>query len=790
MGVLKTYPCEASQAAFLLGGIGTGTISIGSRGNLQDFEIFNNPAKYNNIYHTFFSVYAKPEGGKSVSKLLESKLRPPFRQSKGISSGMQGGLPRFESASLCGEYPFAFVDFCDNSMPIKVRMEAFTPFIPLNADDSGIPVAILRYRAKNSADVPVDVTVAGSLANVTGFAGFDNFRNMKTEGQPVNIEREEGDLRGIFFTNNALQPHQFHYGSLAISTRDENVTVKSKWHTSGWFDGLTDFWEDFSSDGRIQNTPGYRNIEGKGTSVGSLGIFAKLAPGEERSFEFFLSWYFPNRKKCWEDDPAKPCAFIEKNYYATLFSDAWDVAAYTARNLARLEGATRDFHRAFFGSTLPQEVLEAVSCNITQIRSNTCFRIGDGTFLGWEGCHSTSGSCSGTCTHVWNYAQTVAFLFPELERSARKIELNVETDEDGRMAFRTKQVYGMPKWDFIPAADGQMGVIVRLYREWKLSGDTAFLRSVWDKAAKALEFAFTHWDTDGDYLLDGKQHNTYDIEFYGPNPLTGALFLAALKAGSEMALAVNDSARAEKFTHALSISAHRMDEKMWNGEYYIQLLEDVDYHRYQFGRGCLTDQLLGQFMAHVTGLGYLLPEEHVKQAVHSIYRYNFREDFSDFAHAQRTYALNDERGLLMCSWPHGGRPRLPFVYSDEVWAGCEYQVAAHLIYEGFIEEGLELVKAVRERYDGYKRNPWNEVECGNHYARSMASFGVLTALSGFSFDMCQKMVDFAPRMNDDDFSCFFSSGLCWGIYAQKRNAAGELKRKIEILYGDTSVQLA
>ena len=192
MSVLKTYPCEASQAAFLPGGIGTGTISIGSRGNLQDFEIFNNPAKNNNLHHTFFSIYVKPEGGQSSAKLLESKLQPPFPQSKGISSGMQGGLPRFASASLCGEYPFAWVDLTDDGLPVHVRLEAFTPFIPLNADDSGIPVAIFRYKVKNTANVPVDVTVAGSLANVTGFIGFDKFQNMKMDGQAENVERDTG----------------------------------------------------------------------------------------------------------------------------------------------------------------------------------------------------------------------------------------------------------------------------------------------------------------------------------------------------------------------------------------------------------------------------------------------------------------------------------------------------------------------------------------------------------------------------------------------------------------------
>jgi non-lysosomal glucosylceramidase len=789
MDTLKAYPCEATEAAFLLGGIGTGNISVGSRGNLQDFEIFNSPAKHNDLHNTFFALWAKPLGGVAVSRILESELRPPYSQSKGYSSGLEGGLPRFTSASLRGEYPFCQVEYRDNSLPVQVSLEAFTPFIPLNADDSGIPVAVLRYKVINTGKEPVDVTIAGSLANVSGFAGFDLFTNMHTEGVPVNEQRDEGDIRGIFFTNMTLQPHLLNYGNLALITCDQSVTVKSEWHTTGWFDGLQDFWEDFSQDGRIQNTPGYHGITGKGTAVGSLGICHTLMPGEGKDFEFFLSWYFPNRPRGWPEHMDKPDGLIEKNHYATRFRDAWDAGAYTARNLARLESTSQDFHRALFSSTLPPEVLEAVSCNITQLRSNTCFRIEDGTFLGWEGCHDTAGSCFGTCTHVWNYAQTVAFLFPELERSARTVELNLETDNQGFMAYRTNRVFGRPKFE-VAAADGQMGVIIRTYREWKLSGDNAFLRSVWEKVALALEFAFSYWDTDGDLILDGEQHNTYDIELFGPNPLTGVLFCAALKAGTEMAAAMGDPVRALKFGNAFSISSPRLDTMLWNGEYYIQPLNDIDYRRYQFGTGCLSDQLLGQFMAHVAGLGYVMPEAHVKLALQAIFKYNFRQGMRGSAHAQRTYALNDERGLLMCSWPDGGRPKLPFVYSDEVWAGVEYQVAAHLIYEGLVTEGLELVRAVRERYDGYRRNPWNEVECGSHYARSMSSWALITALGGFTFDMTDaKTVGFNPKINVDNFSTFFSTGLCWGIYTQKKNINSEIERKIDILYGDKSVRL-
>jgi uncharacterized protein (DUF608 family) len=210
-----------------------------------------------------------------------------------------------------------------------------------------------------------------------------------------------------------------------------------------------------------------------------------------------------------------------------------------------------------------------------------------------------------------------------------------------------------------------------------------------------------------------------------------------------------------------------MDALLWNGEYYIQKITDVNSYRYQYGTGCLSDQLFGQCLAHVAGLGYVLPREHVRSALKSIVRNNFRRDLRGSSNAQRTYVLDGEGGLLLCTWPRGGRPRLPFVYCDEVWTGIEYQVATHLIYEGMVEEGLQIVKAIRDRYDGVKRNPWNEVECGHHYVRSLASWGLLPALSGYRFDMTRRRISFSPVVNEEDFSCFFSTGRAWGSYHQR-----------------------
>jgi uncharacterized protein (DUF608 family) len=334
-----------------------------------------------------------------------------------------------------------------------------------------------------------------------------------------------------------------------------------------------------------------------------------------------------------------------------------------------------------------------------------------------------------------------------------------------------------------PAVDGQLGTIVRLCRDWLLSGDTEFLRSLWPAAVRALDFAFTKWDSDGDGLLDSEQHNTYDIEFHGPNSLANSMFAAALKAGSVMAAAMGDTERARRWAEAGRTCARLMDERLWNGEYYEQRLADVDEYKYQYGTGCLSDQVFGQFLAHVAGLGHVISAGHARQAVASIYRYNFLGPMRDHECAQRTYALNDEKGLVLCTWPRGGRPLLPMVYSDEVWTGIEYQVASHLVMEGLVEEGLAVVKAVRDRHDGHRRNPWDEVECGRHYVRSMASWGLVIAMSGFRCDMAQGRIGFRPAV-DGDFRTFFSTGKCWGVYERVRDPkTGKTAERIDVKHG-------
>lgn len=786
---MKKLDQTANVAKFLLGGIGTGSISVGARGNLTDFEVFNRPSKGFSSPYTFFSIRTQDAQGNVQCRALEAQLQPPFDHSHGFVAWEAGGLPRFAQSRMWGEYPFVWVQLEDAAMPVQATLEAFTPFVPLNAADSSYPAAVLRYRVRNVTDQPVSVSVAGSFANLCGFDQCDIWGKPLFKGKPTNRYFDNGKIRGIHFTNPEIAADAQDAMEMAFTTADSDVFYKENWNEGAWWDGIQDFWNDLTHDGRLDND---HVITAKGNTmhvspirVGSLGMQKQIPAQGEETFEFVLSWYRPNRVRSWDQlqDAAKTGRELIRNHYTTLFSGAVDAASKLYGRLEELEGRSRDFTRAMFGGTLPEAVSDAVAANITVIRSNTCFRVEDGTFFAFEGCFDIAGCCDGNCTHVWNYAQTLAFLFPELEQSMRRTEFLTETLPNGEMSFRARRYLGDEAFLMPPAADGQLGCVIRLYREWMLSGDEGFLRQLWPIAKKSLDFAFEYWDSDGDGVLDNEQHNTYDIEFVGPNAMINAIFAAALKAGERICNHLGDQGEAQRYAKAAKTVAEYVDANLFGAQYYVQKDARMHEYKYQVGDGCLSDQLLGQQLAHVNALGYVLDPVHVKQAIKAIYDYNFKQDFHGFSNMQRTYALNDEKGLVLCTWPHGGRPEIPFVYSDEVWTGVEYQVASHLIYEGFVDEGLQLVQAVRDRHDGVRRSPWNEVECGHHYARSLSSYGVLLALSGFVCDLPGKTLTFKPVLQQRQFRCFFSCGAAWGIYTQTTDESGAITGRVNVLYG-------
>lgn len=831
IGEQRTFEGEAtSEIAFPLGGIGTGTISLGGRGNLRDFEVMNQAAKGTVWPFTFFALWAKEEKGKPVAKVLEGRVPPPYRSGFGEPQAQLLGLPRFRGVSFKGEYPAANLKLSDPDIMVNVSLVAWNPFIPLNIKDSAIPVAIFEWTFSNPNDKPVSISLAASISNP--LIARDENGNPTSAGS-LNAFKSTGNLRGIFLTHPKANPASPEYGTVAISTTWNDLDIQTHWYRGGWWDKCHIFWDDFSTDGRITEvmdsdpTPSVADVS-------SLVLRAEIPPGGSVTMPIFLTWLFPMMANPWPPEGLQnPKPF--KTYPGAQFDDAWGVAEYVAKNFERLKGETELWRRAIFNSTLPAHVLDAITSQASIMRSCTCFLLEDGSFYGWEGCRDKGGCCPGNCTHVWNYEQAVAFLFPQLERTMRQTEFLYNTRKTGHMGFRTKLPRGSEIWNFKPCADGQMGTIIQVYRDWQLSGDDEFLREIWPKVKLALEYAWTMtrekmapparegdrshdslWDPNKDGVMEGEQHNTYDIEFFGPNTMCTAMYLGALRACEEIARYLGETEKAEEYRAIYESGRSKVESELWNGEYYIQkvmLIDGVEVPdnlktpkisepscpckqspggpaaalgngdimpKYQYGEGCLSDQLLGQWAAHVAGLGYLLDPYQVRTALKSIFDNNFLSSVGNFPNVQRVYALNDEAGLLLCTWPHGNRPALPFVYSDEVWTGIEYQVAAHLIYEGWIEEGLAIVKATRDRYAGYNRNPWNEVECGHHYARAMSSWSVKLALDGFTYSLVEKRLGFAPKLNPENYSTVWNTGTGWGIYSQD---LGNGVFTFEVLYG-------
>ena len=797
----RTYTGGSLQEiAFPLGGIGTGTVSLGGRGQLRDWEIFNRPAKGKNLPCTFFALWCRPEGSEPVARILERRLLPPFAADRGLSPWAVSGLPRLEEAVFRGTYPIAEIGFTDGVLPLEVGLEAFTPFAPFDDRTSGMPVAVFLWRLRNPTSRPVEATLVFSQLNPIGYDGVEALRRGRRHpmfGGNLNRWSSEEALRGIQMSRPGFDGNHPGAGTLAIATTWPEVTFCEHWERSGWFDDIQNFWDDLRADGRLpDHAEGTPSPFGE-TDVGSLGALAHLEPGATAEIPFVLAWHLPNLVNYWGPFEALPGQSVVgqrmRNWYACQWPDAWAVAGEVCARLPELTAETRAFRDTLFASTLPEPVIDAVSSQMSIIRTTTCLRTEDGRFHAFEGCDDNAGCCPMNCTHVWNYEQALAFLFPQLERTVRLTDYEYNTLPDGEQKFRT--MLPLEKgvlWNYVAAADGQMGTLLKLYREWLISSDDGELRRLWPEAKKTLAFAWRHWDPDRDGVMEGEQHNTYDIEFWGPNTMCGALYLGALRAAEEIARYLEDP-DADEYARIYASGRERLDRELWNGEYYRQIVrtpgpgeslkhlyparhpsairEGEREPRYQYGPGCLADQLLGQWFAHVVGLGYLLPREHVREAARSIYRYNFRRSVEAHESCQRAYAVNEETALLQCTWPRGGRPRYPFPYADECWTGSEYAVAGLLLYEGCIEEGIAIVQGVRSRHDGIRRNPWNEFECGNHYARALSSWALMLALSGYAYNGPRSHLRFAPKVAQDDFRCLFTAGMAWGSVAIRGSQA-------------------
>jgi len=572
-----TYPRtfrgrELRMISFPLGGVATGSLGLGGRGQLHNWEIFNRPNKGFHPPYGFPSIWAQSGNQAPVARVLESRILPPYEGQDGLGSSNAPGLSRLESAAFTGEYPLAHIDFEDRSLPVKVELDAFSPFIPHDPEDSGLPVAILHYKVTNPGPLPAKVGIAFSIDNPVN-AGDKDYKDGKPDPKRRNEFRNEAGLAGLVMSNPGLAAEDPMAGEFVLAaTLNSGVEVShwAGWPSGRWWTSPLLFWDQFSKTGDLGPSPASHN------SVGVLCLQRMIPPGQTVSFRFLVGWRFPNRTPDWCGWTAPPGEgkTVIGNHYAVRFKGAWDAVAYTAAHLESLEARTRMFSAALRESTLPAAVKEAASANLSTLATTTCFRTADGEFHGFEGSDDTRGCCAGNCTHVWNYETVTPFLFPSFARSLRRSAFGYSMDEAGAMHFRQLLPDGKARSGFA-AADGQMGQIVHAWLDWKISGDEALLRSTWPRAKKALEFAWVPggWDSERNGVMAGVQHNTYDVEFYGPNPMCGIYYLAALRAGEEMARAVGDLPSAQAYRTLFESGRKWIDAHLFNGEFYVQKVE-------------------------------------------------------------------------------------------------------------------------------------------------------------------------------------------------------------------------
>jgi len=780
-----------SRIAFPLGGIGAGMFCIEGTGSLSHLSLHHRPEVFNEPREVFSALWIKQAG---TARVLEGPVPgwkkfgqkgPEYAGSGSGGGGTTYGLPRFARAIFTSRFPFAEIALDDPGLPVTVRLRAWSPFVPGDSYHSSLPVAALEFAFTNTAP--------GALDCVYSF----NARNFMARGDG-KLSSVETLPNGFTFGQQPLKDKPQEEGYFSVLSPDANARANGRWFRGGWFDALTMIWKDVAA-GSTASRPAA--ADGAPSPGASLMVPFTVAPGATHTVTVLFSWYVPASDvrvaaTPWGDDTADcatdcACHRFYKPWYATAFPDHAAVRTFWTRDYATLREQTQRFTDCFYDTDLAGEAVEAMAANLSILKTPTILRQEDGRLWAWEGCNDESGCCHGSCTHVWNYAQALAHLFPDLERTFRQTEFGEDQDETGNQTFRAPLPIQPVKGRHLrpAAADGQPGGVMRVYREWRVSGDTGWLRGLWPRLKQSLDFCIATWDPDRLGAFVEPHHNTYDIEFWGPDAMCTGIYLGALRAMVLMGQALGEDT-ATYAGLAEKAKAH-LETKLFNGRWFFQQVRWKDLHakppladpeqlkniytspeavalceregpKYQYGTGCLSDQLLGQFEAHACGVGRIVDATQVRTALAAVYQNNFKADLSAHVNTQRpTYACGNEGGLILCSWPDGDKLSLPFPYSDEVWTGIEYQVAAGLIFEGMVDEGLAIVRTLRARYDGRDRNPFDEYECGHWYARALSSYALLQALSGARYDAVDKVLYLQPAIKGD-FRSFLATATGYG----------------------------
>ena len=781
-GSVTTYLKSKNELQYIgmpVGGINSGTIYLRGDGRLWLWDIFNKNQE--GIEPKEVAWNSEVQAGKKIRSRDGSAYVAPAKDIYPLEQGFAVKI-EYNGKSLIKKleaddwdeiafeatYPLATIRYIDKDVPVEISLQAYSPFIALDEENSGLPATIFSFQINNKSTHPVKISLLGWLENKAGIysAKKEAHERFNTVLSGKEFHGVEGSVRNKNSSVTDIQQHADH-GTMCIASLSDvaKLNTNLSWPLSE------------NPFNHFANNEAVKAIDEK--LIGAVINQHQLLPGKTISSHFVISWFFPNLKLKGIEG--------EGRYYQNKFKSAAEVSQYIRQNFKKLSSQSKLWKDTWYHSTFPWWFLERTFLNISTLATTTSHRFNSGRFYGWEGV----GCCPGTCTHVWQYAQAVGRIFPALERDTReRIDLGLGfVKENGMIWFRAEA-------DKRPAIDGQAGTILRIYREHQMSADDVFLKNNWTKIKKAIQFVIAQ-DKNKDGVEDTPMENTLDAVWDGEIAWIVGLCIAAVKAGEMMADEMNDIAFAAICKEYVEKGRKNMEEKLFNGEYFIHR-PDAEKGRKKLGsyNTCHIDQVYGQSWAFQAGLGRILDEEKTKTALRSLWKYNFTPDVGPYIKEHtggRPYALAGEGGMIMNTnpkneaKPYGEDVTWQLGYFHECMSGFEHQVASHLMAENMTDEALVLTRSIHDRYHAYKRNPFNEIECSDHYARAMASYGTFITACGFEYHGPKGYIRLAPKWDKENFKAPFVTAKGWGSYSQKIQSSKQVHR-FEVKYGSLKLQ--
>jgi non-lysosomal glucosylceramidase len=775
-GKVTTYAKTRNELRYIgmpAGGICCGGIYAGGDGRLWLWDIFNQ--NQTGVVTKVLPVKLESFNLKEIDNVEGTLYLEPLTKTSPLQQGFalsihQNGVTTvkrlqqddWDEVTFESTYPVATIRYTDKNLPLEVCVEAFSPFIPGNAKDSGLPATIQSISLKNtSADSSLSVEIIGWLENKMLWntekknAGFlrvnDAVKNPLFKGITLDCQTADKELEKAA-----------DYGNMCFATTEKNAI------------GIADVAK--SKDRYAAAISNLVKVSGQ-SPIAGIAVGHRIKPGQEAKTDFIISWYTPNITFSNRPDPHEVTAQDAfTHYYTTHFGSAGAVTAYIADNYDSLKRQTFLWKDTWYDSTLPWWFLERTFANISTLSTTSTHRFQSGRYYAWEGV----GCCHGNCTHVYQYAHAVSRIFPELEKDTReRVDLGIGYEEATGMIRIRGEKTG-------PSIDGQAGTVLRIYREHQMSPDYTFLQKNWPKIKKAVIFVMEQ-DKNHDGMEDTPMENTLDALWHGEISWIVGLCIAAARAGQVMAEEMNDTDFAGQCRQYVELGSKNMETYLFNGEYFIHR-PDPAVGKKEIGsfNTCHIDQVYGQSWAWQVNLGRILSKEKTMSALHALWKYNYMPDVGPYIKIHtggRFYALAGEGGMIMNTNPsnddnpYGNAKAWQVGYFSECMSGFEHQVASHMMAEGMAEEAMILTRSIHDRYHAYKRNPFNEIECSDHYGRAMASYGTFISACGFTYHGPKGHIGFAPQLTPENFKAPFTAAEGWGTYSQQRGEssfAGQL----------------